>query len=55
MHYLKVYAYRVRRKIGDEGGQFLQGGPAVAYRLMPPGDIGPTSPCRDRAGNSGPS
>jgi two-component system, OmpR family, KDP operon response regulator KdpE len=43
MHHLKVYAYRVRRKIGDEGGQFLQGDPSVGYRLMPPGGIGPTS------------
>jgi two-component system, OmpR family, KDP operon response regulator KdpE len=37
MHYLKVYAYRVRRKLGDEGGQFLQSDPSVGYRLMPPG------------------
>ena len=43
MHYLKVYAYRVRRKMGDEGGQFLPSDPSVGYRLMPPGDSGPAS------------
>ncbi|HVT68955.1 MAG TPA: response regulator transcription factor [Trebonia sp.] len=37
MHYLKVYAYRVRRKLGDESGAFLQSDPAVGYRLLPPG------------------
>jgi two-component system KDP operon response regulator KdpE len=37
MHYLKVYAYRIRRKLGDEGGQILQSDPSVGYRLMPPG------------------
>ena len=37
MHYLKVYAYRIRRKLGDESGQILQSDPSVGYRLMPPG------------------
>ena len=37
LHYLKVYAYRIRRKLGDEGGQILQSDPSVGYRLMPPG------------------
>jgi two-component system, OmpR family, KDP operon response regulator KdpE len=37
MQYLKVYAYRIRRKLGDEGGQILQSDPSVGYRLMPPG------------------
>lgn len=36
LHYLKVYAYRIRRKLHDEGGQFLQSDPAVGYRLAPP-------------------
>jgi two-component system KDP operon response regulator KdpE len=36
LHYLKVYAYRIRRKIGDEEGRFLQSEPAVGYRLVPP-------------------
>lgn len=31
--YLKVYAYRLRRKLHDEGGQLLQSDPAVGYRL----------------------
>jgi two-component system KDP operon response regulator KdpE len=37
MHYLKVYAYRIRRKLGDESGHILQSDPSVGYRLMPPG------------------
>jgi two-component system KDP operon response regulator KdpE len=34
--YLKVYAYRIRRKLGDERGRFLQSDPSVGYRLVPP-------------------
>jgi two-component system KDP operon response regulator KdpE len=37
-HYLKVYAYRIRRKLGDERGRFLQSDPSVGYRLVPPTD-----------------
>ena len=33
--YLKVYAYRIRRKLHDEQGQFLQSDPSVGYRLAP--------------------
>ena len=36
LHYLKVYAYRIRRKLGDGNGQFLQSDPAVGYRLAAP-------------------
>jgi two-component system, OmpR family, KDP operon response regulator KdpE len=36
LHYLKVYAYRIRRKLGDESGRFLQSDPSVGYRLVPP-------------------
>jgi two-component system, OmpR family, KDP operon response regulator KdpE len=36
--YLKVYAYRIRRKLGDEEGEFLQSDPAVGYRLAIPGE-----------------
>jgi two-component system KDP operon response regulator KdpE len=36
LQYLKVYAYRIRRKLGDEEGRFLQSEPAVGYRLVPP-------------------
>ena len=43
MNYLKVYAYRIRRKLGDEGGQILQSDPSVGYRLMPPGETSPVS------------
>lgn len=32
-HYLKVYAYRIRKKLHDESGQFLQNDPSVGYRL----------------------
>jgi two-component system, OmpR family, KDP operon response regulator KdpE len=35
-HYLKVYAYRIRRKLHDEGGALLQSDPSVGYRLVPP-------------------
>jgi two-component system KDP operon response regulator KdpE len=37
-HYLKVYAYRIRRKLGDDRGRILVSDPAVGYRLVPPGD-----------------
>jgi two-component system, OmpR family, KDP operon response regulator KdpE len=43
LHYLKVYAYRVRRKLGDENGHILQSDPSVGYRLMPPGETSPGS------------
>jgi two-component system, OmpR family, KDP operon response regulator KdpE len=33
VNYLKVYAYRIRRKLGDEDGAFLQSDPSVGYRL----------------------
>ena len=36
LHYLKVYAYRIRRKLGDQTGTFLQSDPSVGYRLVPP-------------------
>ena len=33
LNYLKVYAYKIRRKLHDEHGQFLQSDPSVGYRL----------------------
>lgn len=36
LHYLKIYAYRIRRKLGDEDGKFLQSDPAVGYRVALP-------------------
>ncbi|MHB1987849.1 MAG: response regulator transcription factor [Acidimicrobiales bacterium] len=36
LHYLKVYAYRIRRKLDDKHGELLQSDPAVGYRLAPP-------------------
>jgi two-component system, OmpR family, KDP operon response regulator KdpE len=33
LNYLKVYVYRIRRKLGDEAGDFLQSDPSVGYRL----------------------
>jgi DNA-binding response OmpR family regulator len=30
-----VYAYRIRRKLHDERGEFLQSDPSVGYRLVP--------------------
>ena len=38
LHYLKVYAYRLRKKLADESGRFLQSDPSVGYRLVPPDD-----------------
>jgi DNA-binding winged helix-turn-helix (wHTH) protein len=46
MHYLKVYAYRLRRKLHDEGGRFLQSDPSVGYRLIPPGETGTDTTAR---------
>jgi two-component system, OmpR family, KDP operon response regulator KdpE len=40
LNYLKVYAYRIRRKLGDERGEFLQSDPSVGYRLAVPGEGG---------------
>jgi hypothetical protein len=31
--YLKVYAYRIRRKLGAEDGRFRQSDPSAGYRL----------------------
>lgn len=36
LHYLKVYAYRLRRKLDDEKGELLQSDPSVGYRLVVP-------------------
>ena len=38
LHYLKVYAYRVRQKLHDEDGQFLRTDPSIGYRLSTSGD-----------------
>ena len=38
LQYLKVYAYRIRRKLGDEQGRLLQSDPSVGYRLVTPDD-----------------
>lgn len=35
-HYLKVYAYRIRRKLHDENGHLLRNDPAVGYSLTTP-------------------
>jgi two-component system, OmpR family, KDP operon response regulator KdpE len=35
LHYPKIYAYRIRRKLHDERGQFLQSDHTVGYRLAP--------------------
>ena len=43
LHYLKVYAYRLRRKLNDEKGELLQSDPSVGYRLAPPEDAPATS------------
>lgn len=33
-HYLRVYAYRLRRKLGDADGRFLRTLPGVGYELV---------------------
>lgn len=38
LHYLKVYAYRLRRKLNDDKGHLLQSDPSVGYRLSAPED-----------------
>ena len=40
-HYLRVYASRLRRKLGDEGGPLLRTNPGVGYQLV---DERPTQP-----------
>ena len=48
VNYLKVYAYRIRRKLGDERGLFLQSDPSVGYRLAPPGESACAGRCEPR-------
>jgi two-component system KDP operon response regulator KdpE len=36
-HYLRVYAYRLRRKLGDPEGHFLRTLPGVGYELADDG------------------
>lgn len=43
-HYLKVYAYRIRRKLHDEAGHFLHSEPSVGYRLVLPDSPGGEDP-----------
>lgn len=40
LHYLKVYAYRLRQKLNDQKGELLQSDPSVGYRLVPPDQSG---------------
>jgi two-component system KDP operon response regulator KdpE len=47
-HYLKVYAYRIRKKLHDERGRLLQNDPAVGYRLaVETAPTTPVAPARD--------
>jgi two-component system, OmpR family, KDP operon response regulator KdpE len=50
LHYLKVYAYRIRRKLGDEQGKFLQSDPSVGYRLAWPSGSAAQGTAPDRTG-----
>jgi two-component system, OmpR family, KDP operon response regulator KdpE len=36
LHYLKVNAYRIRRKLHDGNGEHLQSDRSVCYRFSPP-------------------
>lgn len=51
LNYLKVYAYRIRRKLHDEQGNFLQSDPSVGYRLAWPN--GSTAPQLQTKGTDG--
>ncbi len=48
VNYLKVYAYRIRRKLNDERGEFLQSDPAIGYRLVAPRAAQPSDGPGDR-------
>lgn len=50
VNYLKVYAYRIRRKLKDERGAILQSDPAIGYRLLAPGSFNPSAPPGKRPG-----
>ena len=50
-HYLRVYASRLRRKLGDEGGPLLRTNPGVGYQLV---DERPTQPPGAGGGGMGP-
>ncbi|GIH15363.1 response regulator transcription factor [Rugosimonospora africana] len=43
LRYLKVYAYRIRRKLHDEQGLFLENDPSVGYRLAVAGGEPPAA------------
>jgi len=49
LHYLKVYAYRLRRKLNDEKGELLQSDPSVGYRLAAPDEPPDADPPDDPA------
>jgi two-component system KDP operon response regulator KdpE len=36
--YLREYAYRLRRKLGDEDGRLIVSRPGIGYQLVPPED-----------------
>ncbi len=50
-HYLRVYASRLRRKLGDEGGPLLRTNPGVGYQLV---DERPIQPPGAGGGGIGP-
>ena len=50
-HYLRVYASRLRRKLGVEGGPLLRTNPGVGYQLV---DERPTRPLGAGGGSPGP-
>jgi two-component system KDP operon response regulator KdpE len=49
-HYLRVYASRLRRKLGDQAGPLLRTNPGVGYQLV---DERPVQPCSGGGGVSG--
>ncbi len=49
-HYLRVYASRLRRKLGDQAGPLLRTNPGVGYQLV---DERPVQPRSGESGGSG--
>jgi two-component system KDP operon response regulator KdpE len=45
--YLREYAYRVRRKLGDEDGSFIVTHPGIGYQLVAPEPSGGDDPLTD--------
>ncbi|MGO9334784.1 MAG: response regulator transcription factor [Acidimicrobiales bacterium] len=52
-HYLRVYASRLRRKLGDKGGPLLRTNPGVGYQLVDERPIQPPGAGGEPSGHGG--